>query len=400
MADKVYHEILNQEPSPQLYEDLGAIGPAGETVWAKVVSVKQLDGEEQVVTIADGDDATQGAIADAAVAAGAAGTVSAKLRRLTTDLSALLTELQGKADTGENQSVIAASNSGVDIGDVTINNEATDQVYTAERPLRNPCVLHRTGITAADKLAAFEDADITMANTAEVTGSLTFDTEYFATAVPGNRWGPATATVAVPDSVTTANDAANTHVVALTIAQRANAEWYEIFTSTDAVPLHVGRITEAQRAAGCEILTEGVVTAGGAAGVVYVGVVGTGVAASAAPFAVNNAFWPNDAGIAPINCTGYSKAYINVRLSVTDLRSVPSVSLVAFLNNELTDTEWHKMAGYVGVDGNALDMDLSAIGDVLEQFGIVDVSGSDGLVVLVNDIGGHDASVEIWVQLV
>jgi len=45
------------------------------------------------VTIADGADVTQGAIADAVVAAGAAGTLSAKLRRLTTDLSALLAKL-------------------------------------------------------------------------------------------------------------------------------------------------------------------------------------------------------------------------------------------------------------------------------------------------------------------
>lgn len=41
--------------------------------------------------VADGADVTQGAIADAAVAAGAAGTLSAKLRRMTTDIGALLT---------------------------------------------------------------------------------------------------------------------------------------------------------------------------------------------------------------------------------------------------------------------------------------------------------------------
>ncbi len=44
-------------------------------------------------TVADGADVTEGAIADAVVAAGASGTVSAKLRRLTTDLSALLAKL-------------------------------------------------------------------------------------------------------------------------------------------------------------------------------------------------------------------------------------------------------------------------------------------------------------------
>ena len=40
---------------------------------------------------ADGDSAALGAIADAAVAAGAAGTLSAKLRRLTTDLNSIMT---------------------------------------------------------------------------------------------------------------------------------------------------------------------------------------------------------------------------------------------------------------------------------------------------------------------
>lgn len=45
-------------------------------------------------TIADGADVTQGALADAAVAAGAAGSESAKLRRLTTDLDAVLTKAE------------------------------------------------------------------------------------------------------------------------------------------------------------------------------------------------------------------------------------------------------------------------------------------------------------------
>lgn len=42
------------------------------------------------ITTADGDNVTQGAIADAVVAGGATGSISAKLRRLTTDLAALL----------------------------------------------------------------------------------------------------------------------------------------------------------------------------------------------------------------------------------------------------------------------------------------------------------------------
>lgn len=61
------------------------------------------------VTIADGADVTLGALADAVVAAGAAGSVSSKLRRLTTDIDALLTELKLKADLTETQPISAAS---------------------------------------------------------------------------------------------------------------------------------------------------------------------------------------------------------------------------------------------------------------------------------------------------
>ena len=50
------------------------------------------------VSVASGADSTQGAVADAVVAAGATGTVSAKLRRLTTDIDALLTSTGSTAD--------------------------------------------------------------------------------------------------------------------------------------------------------------------------------------------------------------------------------------------------------------------------------------------------------------
>ena len=60
------------------------------------------------VTIADGDDVTQGAVADAAVAAGAAGTNSAKLRRISADLSALLTKVIAAPSTEAKQDTMIA----------------------------------------------------------------------------------------------------------------------------------------------------------------------------------------------------------------------------------------------------------------------------------------------------
>lgn len=53
-------------------------------------------------TIADGADVAQGAVGDVVVAAGAAGTLSAKLRRLTTDIDAIKTSVAGATPAGAN----------------------------------------------------------------------------------------------------------------------------------------------------------------------------------------------------------------------------------------------------------------------------------------------------------
>lgn len=54
------------------------------------------------VTVADGADVTQGANADAAVAAGAAGSLSAKMRRLTTDIDSIKTLAAAATPAGTN----------------------------------------------------------------------------------------------------------------------------------------------------------------------------------------------------------------------------------------------------------------------------------------------------------
>lgn len=60
-------------------------------------------------TIADGADVAEGATTDAAVAAGAAGTVSAKLRRLTTDLTAFMAANHVDLDAIRNALITASS---------------------------------------------------------------------------------------------------------------------------------------------------------------------------------------------------------------------------------------------------------------------------------------------------
>jgi hypothetical protein len=76
-----------------------ATQPVGQKVW--VMNPISIGGGVAETTI-DGGDVTQGAIADAAVAAGAAGTISAKLRRLTTDTDAIKTSVAGATPAGTN----------------------------------------------------------------------------------------------------------------------------------------------------------------------------------------------------------------------------------------------------------------------------------------------------------
>lgn len=59
-------------------------------------------------TIADGADVALGAIADAAVAAGASGTVGAKLRRISADIGTLI----GRSGATENTTCVAHTSSG------------------------------------------------------------------------------------------------------------------------------------------------------------------------------------------------------------------------------------------------------------------------------------------------
>lgn len=258
---------------------------------------------------------------------------------------------------------------------------------------RNAGVLHRNAITAVDKITDFVAADMTVATVAGTQGSLLLNTLYYLSVIPGNRWGPTKSAAAI-DSVTTQNDAVNTHVVDLTIAQATGADWYEVFLSTDTAPKLVGRITEAQRASGgFEILTMGTVTAnaGVAAGHLYVGVLGTGIQTSNAVFAQNNAYRP--ATVTAINCTGSTKAHIKVKVALTDLRTAPELAIIPFFSNQVST------ADYEHGDVTPVPL-LTALGQALEQELVLDVDGSTGLAILIDTIAGQGAAVSIWCELV
>lgn len=76
-----------------------------------ILNVSGGGGGGGAVTIADGADVTQGAIADAAVAAGASGTISAKLRRISTDIGNINTVVNSDGGVAGSTSILI---SGVD----------------------------------------------------------------------------------------------------------------------------------------------------------------------------------------------------------------------------------------------------------------------------------------------
>jgi hypothetical protein len=263
---------------------------------------------------------------------------------------------------------------------------------------RNAGVLHRSAITAVDKLTNFTAGNMTGVDVA-TGGALVHATAYFYSVVPGNRWGPTKSEAAI-DTLTTADDSNDTHMVDMTIAQGVGqgstvAEWYDIFLSTDAAPLYVGRITEAQRAAGgFDILTMGTITAnaGVGAGHLFVGVVGTGIATGATAFTINNAYTPSNTAITAVSCVGYKHAHVLVKLALTDLRAAPALSIIPFLSNQVSATDFHQ--GSV----QALSL-LGAVGQGLEQDYTLDVDGSTGLKILVDAISGQGAACSVWVEL-
>jgi hypothetical protein len=132
-----------------------------------------------------------------------------------------------------------------------------------------------------------------------------------------------------------------------------------------------------------------VYSAGGAVNSIDVGIVGTGLGPLVAPFSSNNAYTP--ASVKPFDCTGVSRVHALVKLAVTDLRSLPALTIVPFLANQASPTDW-----FQGTP-QALSL-LSATGQSLIQDFEIDVDGAAGLVVLVDTISGQGAAASVWLE--
>ncbi len=258
---------------------------------------------------------------------------------------------------------------------------------------RNAGTLHRDAVTAPDRLATPTVGTPTAITEA---GSTLAAVQYYVTVAAYNRWGaslPATAQTITP----TASQA-----VRVPITQVTGADGYDVFLSTLAGPLWVGRITEAQRATGDRIIsTVGVATARAGstvAGTIDVGIVGTGAASNTIPFAFNNAYTPagiqvgGGGGTASVSCAGYSRAILHVKLAVSDLRSLPSLTVVPFFQSQVSTGDWF-------ADLSQSVSLLLGEGQPLEQQFAVETNGATAMAVLVSSLSGQGAACSVWVEL-
>lgn len=123
------------------------------------------------------------------------------------------------------------------------------------------------------------------------------------------------------------------------------------------------------------------------AGKVDIFVLGTGIVSSANPFAVSNAYiMPT-----PVACSGYSKAYVLVKVKPTFGTAVPTLSLVHFIQNQLSPADFHQFGA---VNTPALE---TAVVQSIEQIYEVDVDGATGFAVVFESI--TNASADIYVEL-
>jgi hypothetical protein len=262
----------------------------------------------------------------------------------------------------------------------------TNLVAARTNSYRNGGTLHRSAITSSDKLsnpATPSGTGVTVSG-----GSLVSATSYAFAVVANNAYGNTLASATV--SVTPGG---SFNAVALTITPVTNATSYDLFCSsgTTTSMLWVGRITSTQLTAGNnQITVSGTIAAGtSATNVVNIACVGTQQAVNSQSFLVNTAYqWT---GLTPIVCTGYSRANIYVQVSLTDLRSAPSLVLAPMFQNQ-TDSNYY--------DGSLITVNISgANGASLRQNFSMDVDGAANLVFLVDTIAGQVNSVNIWVEL-
>ena len=281
---------------------------------------------------------------------------------------------------------------------VTVTGEVSPLAYPARfmhtDALRSAAVVHRSAITAVDKITnpaqMTAGADVTAGGSLVQSGTFTLSYAF------GNKYGSTTASP-VAATISTAGSGGSIHCVKATgaVAAGGTPEWVDIYNSpasANLVPQWVGRCTYTQfiNANGVIVTAVGTVSAGSSLGsyVIQVNVLGTGLAYNVVPVLYNNAYIPDT--ITAVNCTGFKRAHVKCVLVVTDLRSLPSLVVVPYLKN--TD------GYYDQCQPMGLNL-LSSTGQSLRQDFSMDVDGSSGLVICCDTIAGQGAAWTCSVEL-
>lgn len=237
-------------------------------------------------------------------------------------------------------------------------------------------VAYRTGLTAADVLAA--PGALT---TSVVTGgALANSTTYKSKVVAGNQYGRTTATAGTDRATSSPN-----LTLRIAIPQVVGASYYDIYVSTDTDPKWVGRISEAQRASGIKLTAVGVTGAGSIAGAVDAEVAGTGLQAGTT--AAQNTAYAIPAS--PIDTSGFQFVDFDLILSGTGDAVYPSLTVVPFFQNP-TDAAWYQ--------GEAITLNYGGmIGafNALAQKIRVECRGAAAVALLVLSISGTGASLNV-----
>lgn len=256
---------------------------------------------------------------------------------------------------------------------------------------RNTGVSHRAAVTAVDKLAT-PAAPASATGVTVTGGSLVSATTYGIAVVARNALG-----ATVGSSTTSASPGGSFNAIRVTIAQVAGATDYDIFVtaSVTTAMLWAGTISETNRnTGGFKLTAVGAAVAGGGgvgAGTLDVGVVGTGVAVNSAAFASNTAYaW---SGLTPIAAAGYSRAHVFVQMTLTDLRALPTLTLIPMFQSQEGSPQYYAGTPIVLTFGGAA-------GAAFRQDFVLDIDGSTNFFLLCDTISGQGASASVWVELV
>lgn len=213
----------------------------------------------------------------------------------------------------------------------------TGALPTVANVQRSAEILHRVAIATADTLA---NPGVPTATAITESGSTLANVAYHFAVAAGDTWGPTLATVDGGAVTPTASQS-----LRIAVAQITGAEYYDIFLSTAAAPLWVCRLTEAQRATGDRICsTVGVLTARAGstvAGTIDIGIVGTGVASTAAPFNVNTALTP--AAITPFSAVGYQNAIMLFKIVQSNVLVAPSFNFRLMVQSVTSPGDWYQL---------------------------------------------------------